>query len=154
MDARFEAGPFLEALLAFPPSSDKYRAKKPDADAFAAWRGAYASVFSEAQAALGARVSVAAVSLARLLEDAYVRAKGNDRLDQGDLLRRCLDAFSAHPELSERYRERFKVIMVDEFQDTDKLQVAVIAALAQPASPTCARWATRSRASTGSAAPM
>ncbi|MFR5827808.1 MAG: UvrD-helicase domain-containing protein [Adlercreutzia equolifaciens] len=27
--------------------------------------------------------------------------------------------------------------MVDEFQDTDKLQVAVIAALAQPASPTC-----------------
>lgn len=154
LDARFEAGPFLEALLAFPPSSDKYRAKKPDADAFAAWRGAYASVFSEAQAALGARVSVAAVSLARLLEDAYVRAKGNDRLDQGDLLRRCLDAFSAHPELSERYRERFKVIMVDEFQDTDKLQVAVIAALAQPASPTCARWATRSRASTGSAAPM
>ena len=71
LDARFEAGPFLEALLAFPPSSDKYRAKKPDADAFAAWRGAYASVFSEAQAALGARVSVAAVSLARLLEDAY-----------------------------------------------------------------------------------
>ena len=132
LDARFEAGPFLEALLAFPPSSDKYRAKKPDADAFAAWRGAYASVFSEAQAALGARVSVAAVSLARLLEDAYARAKGNDRLDQGDLLRRCLDAFSAHPELSERYRERFKVIMVDEFQDTDKLQVAVIAALAQP----------------------
>ncbi len=53
LDARFEAGPFLEALLAFPPSSDKYRAKKPDADAFAAWRGAYASVFSEAQAALG-----------------------------------------------------------------------------------------------------
>lgn len=132
LDARFEAGPFLEALLAFPPSSDKYRAKKPDADAFAAWRGAYASVFSEAQAALGARVSVAAVSLARLLEDAYARAKGNDRLDQGDLLRRCLDAFSTHPELSERYRERFKVIMVDEFQDTDKLQVAVIAALAQP----------------------
>ena len=36
LDARFEAGPFLEALLAFPPSSDKYRAKKPDADAFAA----------------------------------------------------------------------------------------------------------------------
>lgn len=132
LDARFEAEPFLEALLAFPPSSDKYRAKKPDADAFAAWRTAYASVFAEAQAALGARVSAAAVTLARLLEDAYARAKGNDRLDQGDLLRRCLDAFSAHPELSERYRERFKVVMVDEFQDTDKLQVAVIAALAQP----------------------
>lgn len=44
----------------------------------------------------------------------------------------CLDAFSAHPELSERYRERFKVIMVDEFQDTDKLAGRRYAALAQP----------------------
>lgn len=72
------------------------------------------------------------MTLARLVEDAYARAKGSGRLDQGDLLRRCLDAFAEHPELSARYRERFRVIMVDEFQDTDKLQVAVIGALAQP----------------------
>ncbi|MFR1166352.1 MAG: UvrD-helicase domain-containing protein [Adlercreutzia equolifaciens] len=131
LDARFEAGPFLEALLAFPPSSDKYRAKSRTP-----MRSLPGEVPTRAcsprRKRPWARVSVAAVSLARLLEDAYARAKGNDRLDQGDLLRRCLDAFSAHPELSERYRERFKVIMVDEFQDTDKLQVAVIAALAQP----------------------
>ena len=132
LSARFDAELYLDVLLGFPPSSEKYRAKKPDAEAFAAWREAYADVFSEARAALGARVAAAAVTLARLVEDAYARAKGSGRLDQGDLLRRCLDAFAEHPELSARYRERFRVIMVDEFQDTDKLQVAVIGALAQP----------------------
>lgn len=132
LSARFDAELYLDVLLGFPPSSEKYRAKKPDAGAFAAWREAYADVFSEARAALGARVAAAAVTLARLVEDAYARAKGSGRLDQGDLLRRCLDAFAEHPELSARYRERFRVIMVDEFQDTDKLQVAVIGALAQP----------------------
>ena len=132
LSARFDAELYLDVLLGFPPSSEKYRAKKPDAEAFAAWREAYADVFSEARAAMGARVAAAAVTLARLVEDAYARAKGSGRLDQGDLLRRCLDAFAEHPELSARYRERFRVIMVDEFQDTDKLQVAVIGALAQP----------------------
>ena len=76
LDARFEAGPFLEGLLAFPPSSDKYRAKKPDADAFAAWRVPRAYFSRSASGSQGARVSVAAVSLARLLEDAYAQAEG------------------------------------------------------------------------------
>lgn len=153
LSARFDAELYLDVLLGFPPSSEKYRAKKPDAEAFAACARPMRMCSPRPGAALGARVAAAAVTLARLVEDAYARAEGERRLEQGDLLRRCLDAFAEHPELSARYRERFRVIMVDEFQDTDKLQVAVIGALAQPASPTCARWATRSRASTGSAAP-
>ena len=128
---RVRAGPFLEGASGVPPSSDKVPRQKAGRRCVRCLASAYATCSPRRKAA-GGGVSAAAVSLARLLEDAYARAKGNDRLDQGDLLRRCLDAFSAHRELSERYRERFKVIMVDEFQDTDKLQVAVIAALAQP----------------------
>ena len=135
LDAPVRGGAFLSRrLLPFPPASDKYRAKKPDADAFAAWRGAYASVFSEAQAALGARVSDYARRVARasLWRTPTPERRGERPTRSGRFAAPVLGRVSRHPELSERYRERFKVIMVDEFQDTDKLQVAVIAALAQP----------------------
>lgn len=132
LDPDFNGEAFCNALFSMPSGSEKYRSKKPDADVIAAWRAVYAEVAFEVSAALGARIAQAAVRLARQIEGEYQRIKGLSRLDQSDLLSRCLAAFKEHPELSESYRRRFKLIMVDEFQDTDKLQVEVIRALAQP----------------------
>ena len=43
-------------------------------------------------------------------------------VDFAELLLRCFELFSKHPPLLEHYRERFKFILVDEFQDTNQLQ--------------------------------
>ena len=50
-------------------------------------------------------------------------------LDQDDLITRTLDAFENLPEVEARYRDRFRLIMVDEFQDTSELQIALISHL-------------------------
>ena len=50
-------------------------------------------------------------------------------LDQDDLITKTLDAFEKLPEVEARYRDRFRLIMVDEFQDTSELQIALISHL-------------------------
>ncbi len=51
-------------------------------------------------------------------------------LDFDDLLLRPLEAFRKHPEFLERLQNRFKYIMVDEFQDTNPAQYNLIKAIA------------------------
>lgn len=51
-------------------------------------------------------------------------------LDNDDLLVCTLAAFEDHPDISRRYGERFKLVMVDEFQDTSQLQIDMITRLA------------------------
>ena len=51
-------------------------------------------------------------------------------LDNNDLLSLTLDAFEQHPRIAERYTNRFKLVMVDEFQDTSQLQIDLIAHIA------------------------
>ena len=46
--------------------------------------------------------------------------------DTNDLLMSTYRLLEAHPEIANEYRERFGSIMVDEFQDTDTLQVRII----------------------------
>ncbi|MCC6278365.1 MAG: DNA helicase PcrA [Oligoflexia bacterium] len=47
-------------------------------------------------------------------------------LDFGDLLLKTVDLFQAHPLLLEEYQERFKYLMVDEYQDTNHVQYLLI----------------------------
>lgn len=51
-------------------------------------------------------------------------------VDNPDLLRITHDAFADHPEIAALYSTKFKLVMVDEFQDTNEQQVQMIAALA------------------------
>ncbi|MFQ5583087.1 MAG: ATP-dependent helicase, partial [Calditrichia bacterium] len=46
----------------------------------------------------------------------------NNAFDFDDLLLKPLDIFTLHKEILEKYRERFKYILVDEYQDTNKAQ--------------------------------
>ena len=59
-----------------------------------------------------------------LLEKSY--------LDFGDLINYCLKLFKKRPLILEKYREKFKYILVDEFQDTNWSQYELIKILAAP----------------------
>jgi DNA helicase-2/ATP-dependent DNA helicase PcrA len=52
-------------------------------------------------------------------------------VDFDDLLTLPIQLFEEHPEVLERYRERFKYIMVDEFQDTSFTQYRIMRMLAE-----------------------
>ena len=131
-DDAFDADAFRAAFYAFPPTSPQFHAKKDDAEFFAEWRSEYARLSAEAEASIAVRDAGALMRLARMVADETAALKSPSRLDKGDLLTLCVRALEERPALAERYRARFKLIMVDEFQDTDKLQVALIGAIAQP----------------------
>jgi len=58
------------------------------------------------------------------------RLKENDALDFDDLLLRTVQLWKEHPEVLEKYRDKFNYILVDEFQDTNKPQYEMIKYLA------------------------
>ncbi len=53
------------------------------------------------------------------------------QLDQNDLLLKTAAALE-RPEIARRYEDRFGLVMVDEFQDTDPVQLEIISHLAGP----------------------
>ena len=54
----------------------------------------------------------------------------NHALDFDDLLLRTVWLFDRHPEVLERYQRRFKYVMVDEYQDTNRAQYLMVRHLA------------------------
>jgi len=56
----------------------------------------------------------------------------NSVLDFGDLINYCLKLFKERPPILKKYREKFKYILVDEFQDTNWAQYELIKILAEP----------------------
>jgi len=56
----------------------------------------------------------------------------NNYLDFGDLIMYCLKLFKDRPQILEEYQERFKYILVDEFQDTNWAQYELIKMIAHP----------------------
>ena len=74
--------------------------------------------------------------LMALARDVAGRYEGKKRalckLDNDDLLVRTLAAFEEHPDVAGRYADRFKLVMVDEFQDTSQLQIDLVSHLAGP----------------------
>jgi DNA helicase-2/ATP-dependent DNA helicase PcrA len=51
-------------------------------------------------------------------------------MDFDDLLRNAVELFRAHPEALEHYRRRFRHVLVDEYQDTNKVQNELVIQLA------------------------
>jgi DNA helicase-2/ATP-dependent DNA helicase PcrA len=65
--------------------------------------------------------------LQRLYTERKLKANA---LDYDDLLVNCLQLFQEHKEVGERYREQFLHVLVDEYQDTNKIQADLIDAVA------------------------
>ena len=51
-------------------------------------------------------------------------------MDFDDLLTNVVRLFREHPDVLERYRERFEHILVDEYQDTNQAQNEIVLLLA------------------------
>jgi len=58
------------------------------------------------------------------------RLKQSNALDFDDLLIKPITLFEQHPEILERWQDRFRYIMIDEYQDTNKAQYRVTELLA------------------------
>ncbi len=56
----------------------------------------------------------------------------NNALDFGDLINYCLKLFRERPAILEKYKQQFKYILLDEFQDTNWAQYELIKMLAAP----------------------
>ncbi len=70
------------------------------------------------------------LALGRKVEERFVAKKrALSVLDQGDLICEALRALE-HPLVAYRYENKFHLVMVDEFQDTDALQLAIVKKLA------------------------
>ena len=52
--------------------------------------------------------------------------KNNNALDFDDLLYKTYELFCAFPEIADNYSEKFHYIHIDEFQDTNKVQFAIV----------------------------
>lgn len=59
------------------------------------------------------------------------KLKEANAMDFDDLLLKPLELFTKHPDILERYQYRFKYILVDEYQDTNRVQYSLIKALAK-----------------------
>ena len=57
--------------------------------------------------------------------------KKNNSMDFDDLLVKPIELFNSNPDILEKYQERFKFILVDEYQDTNRAQYIIIRALSQ-----------------------
>jgi len=63
------------------------------------------------------------------------RLKTLNAADFGDLLLECIQLFRQNPDVLRQYQQRFKFILVDEYQDTNVAQYLWLRLLAQPFSP-------------------
>lgn len=71
------------------------------------------------------------IDLALRTEECYAQIKRSlALLDNDDLITLALDAVRSEPVVQARYTGRFRLVMVDEFQDTDSKQLELISLLA------------------------
>lgn len=76
-----------------------------------------------------------------MIADAYEmyqeRLKTSDAMDFDDLLCNTVKLFSECPDILEMYQKQFKYIMVDEYQDTNKVQYKFVSMLAKKYNNLC-----------------
>lgn len=124
------AAEVLEGL--YRPNGNKWRAK------------AVKQFCTEAQQALGIAAGEVALARAQALEEPLMRLarridvlyaeekRARRVLDNDDLLQLLARAFREHPEIADAYSSKFRLVMVDEFQDTNGQQVSMVKGLSGP----------------------
>lgn len=86
-----------------------------------------ADAFINIVLACGGPALDALVGPARSVEAEYRALKAaQSALDNNDLLRMAYEALRDYPAIRAAYEGRFKMVMIDEFQDTDQMQVDLI----------------------------
>lgn len=70
------------------------------------------------------------MQIARVYQEYQRILQQSNALDFDDLLYKTVELFQFHPEILDSYQERFRYIMVDEYQDTNHIQFLLIKQLA------------------------
>lgn len=70
------------------------------------------------------------MQVARVYNEYQAKLKQSNALDFDDLLYKTVELFQFHPEILKNYQDRFRYIMVDEYQDTNHIQFLLIKQLA------------------------
>ena len=69
--------------------------------------------------------------LLKVIEEYSVKMRENNAMDFDDLLYYVHKLFSSFPDILDKYRERFKYVLIDEFQDTNKVQYQIFKMLGE-----------------------
>ena len=69
--------------------------------------------------------------IAKIYEKYLLALKDSNALDFDDLLLKTVELFETAPQIRERYGRKFKYVMVDEYQDTNRPQYMLITRLAE-----------------------
>ena len=93
--------------------------------------------WTPAQVDAGESEAFAAGRGAELYVQYQERLKTLNACDFGDLLLHMLVIFRTHPDILESYRERFRYLLVDEYQDTNQGQYEWLRLLAEPRRNLC-----------------
>ena len=70
------------------------------------------------------------IRISEIYEEYQKRLKENDAMDFDDLLVKTVELFQSYPDILDYYQERFRYIMVDEYQDTNTVQFMLVKLLA------------------------
>ncbi len=99
------------------------------------------SFFKNKMLTPAAQARKARTKLDKLVVDVYAayqaKLKENDALDFDDLLLKPLELFDRKPEILEKYQDKWKYILVDEYQDTNRPQYQFLTLLAEKHGQIC-----------------
>ena len=70
------------------------------------------------------------MKIAKVYREYEAQMKANNALDFDDLLVKTVQLLQTQPDVLESYQERFRYIMVDEYQDTNTAQFKFVSLLA------------------------
>lgn len=57
--------------------------------------------------------------------------KENDCIDYDDIIIKCINLLKNHSEINQKFQNKFKALFIDEFQDTDNLQLELVKLLSE-----------------------
>ena len=121
----------LSVMNGFPVPGRNFGKNTPYGEQAAELAEQYCAIAAQARCGLVQEQLATLIDVAKSVADAFARRKREaGLLDNNDLLAFASRAFRDHPAIQAAYADRFKLVMVDEFQDTDQLQVDMIKRMA------------------------
>ena len=72
------------------------------------------------------KMDIRSLKIAQVYQVYQKRLKDSNALDFDDLIYKTVQLFRSHPQVLEKYQERFRYIMVDEYQDTNTSQYELV----------------------------
>ena len=121
----------LSAMNGFPAPGRNFGKNTPYGEQAAELAEQYCAIAAQARCGLVQEQLATLIDVAKSVADAFARRKREaGLLDNNHLLSFASRAFRDHPAIQAAYADRFKLVMVDEFQDTDQLQVDMIKRMA------------------------